>query len=75
MQITTLKIKKNTKAELDAFKTQNESYDETINRIMQQIRKKNLKKQLIEAYKNTSKEELILLEEWETASKEVQNGN
>ena len=70
MQATTLKIKKNTKSELDTFRKQNESYDEIINNIMQQIRTKNLKKQLIEAYK-TSKNEISLLEEWENASKEV----
>ena len=70
METTTIKIRKNTKHTLDTIRIENESYDETIQRILKEIKNKELKKQLIEAYKNMGHADLEILEEWENASLE-----
>ena len=71
MEITTVKIQKRTKNELDAFKAERESYDEVISKMISALKQKDLKKRLIEAYKSMGKNELELLQEWEPASQEV----
>lgn len=71
MEATTIKLYKNTKSVLDSLRQKNESYDEVITKIISELRNKNLKKELIEAYKSMSKEDLKILEDWETTSKEV----
>ena len=43
MEITTVKIHKNTKSALDELKIDNETYDDIINRLISQIKNKNLK--------------------------------
>ncbi|HLC58694.1 MAG TPA: hypothetical protein VJI68_02440 [Candidatus Nanoarchaeia archaeon] len=72
MDITTIKLHKNTKSALDELRSENETYDNIINKLITKIKDKNLKKELIEAYKNMGKEDLRLLEEWETASNEFE---
>ncbi len=71
MTITTIKLNKNTKYALKEFRYENESYDLAIRRLISKIKIKNLKNDLIEAYKNTNKENLQILKEWENASKEL----
>ncbi len=73
MMITTVKIQKSTKSELDSFRGEHESYDATIKRLVSTVRKKDLKRQLIEAYKEMGTADTELLEEWEPASKELAN--
>ncbi len=72
MEVTTIKIYKNTKSELDSLREYNETYDDIITKIIIKIKDKNLKKNLIEAYKNTIKRDLEMVNEWENASKELE---
>lgn len=72
MNVTTIKLHKGTKSALDEIRYQNESYDDIINKLISEIRNKNLKKELITAYKSMGKEDLKILEEWEVASKEIE---
>ncbi len=71
MEATTVKIHKNTKFALDTLKINNETYEEIINRLISERINKNMRKELIEAYKNMGKKDLEILEEWETASNEL----
>ena len=69
--ITTIKLEKNTKSELDQLKLKSESYNAAIKRLISNARNSSLKSELIEAYKGMSSKDLELLEEWEQASNEV----
>jgi len=72
-QITTLKIQKSTKSELDHLKKSSESYDTAIKRLVSTIKNTNMKLELIEAYKSMGKNELQTLEEWDSASNELEH--
>jgi len=69
--VTTIKIHQGTKSALDDLKKEHESYDNAIKRIVEAMKHKDLKNQLIEGYKSMGKEDLETLEEWEIASKEI----
>ena len=71
--ITTIKLRKSTKSALDNIKDESESYDSAIKRVISHIRNAGLKTELIEAYKNVGKMELKLLDEWDSASNEVEH--
>lgn len=71
METTTVKIHKNTKFVLDTLKINNETYEDIINRLINEKINKNMKKELIEAYKSMGKKDLEILEEWKTASNEL----
>ena len=71
MDVTTIKIHKNMKSALDQLKSDNESYESVIGKLISQVKNKNLKEKLIAAYKCVGKEELGVLNEWEAASGEV----
>lgn len=71
MAITTIKLNRKTKYALKEFRYENESYDIAIKRLISKIKTKNLKNDLIEFYKNTNKESLEVLKEWEKTSKEL----
>ena len=71
MDVTTIKIRKKTKSALDKFRSENESYDKVIKKLVSIVRHKNMKNQLIEAYKGMGKVDLDILEEWEAASQEL----
>ena len=71
MDTTTVKIHQSTKHSLDEVRGENESYDEVINKLLVEMKKKNLVKELIAAYKSMGTEDLDVLEEWESASKET----
>lgn len=72
METTTVKLHKSTKSSLDQLRSNSESYDELINKLILQSKNKDLKNKLIESYKKMGKAELELLEEWEYASKELE---
>jgi len=68
METTTIKLRKDTKNNLDVVRLESESYDEAIQRILKDMKHKELKKQLIECYKHMGKEDLKILQEWENTS-------
>ena len=69
--ITTIKLQKSTKSELDKIKLDSESYNAAIKRLVSDARNSSLKEELIEAYKGMGSKDLELLEEWEQVSNEV----
>ena len=71
--ITTIKLQKRTKYVLDNLKDNSESYDAAIRRIISSVKNKNLKADLIEAYKSMGKKDLGMLEEWDKASGELED--
>jgi len=71
MEITTIKLHKSTKSILEEFKNKDESYDIVIRRLIYNLKRMNLKDDLIEAYKNMGKSDLKILKEWESASNEL----
>lgn len=70
-EITTIKLEKSTKSELDRLKLESESYNVAIKRLISNTKSSSLKSDLIEAYKSMGRKDLELLEEWEQASNEV----
>ncbi|MBI5066076.1 hypothetical protein HZA97_07600 [Candidatus Woesearchaeota archaeon] len=72
MDITTIKLHKRTKHSLDKLRLKRDSYDVAIQKLIFQVRHENLKKKLIAGYSSLGKEDLANLNEWETASKEVE---
>lgn len=71
MDVTTIKLTQKTKSELDKLKADDESYDRIIKKLVQDAQRKELKEQLIEAYRKKAKEDLAILGEWEVASSEL----
>ena len=71
MDATTIKLHKRTKSALDRLRMENESYEGVISRLVLQARNNGLKEELIAAYKQVGKDELDILNEWESASQEV----
>lgn len=69
--ITTIKVHKQTKQELDSFRRDSESYDIIINKLLSKVRRDNLKEELIEAYAQKAESDKQLVSEWEQASNEV----
>ena len=69
--ITTIKLQKSTKLELEQLKLKSESYNAAIRRLISNARNSSLEAELIEAYKSMGKKDLEFLEEWEKASNEV----
>ena len=70
--ITTIKLQKRTKSELDQIRVKSESYDTTIRKLMSNVKNTNLKAELIEGYKMMGKKELQFLKEWDIASSELE---
>ena len=71
MEVTTVKIHKNTKAVLDTIKRDSETYEEIIHRLITERMNNNMKRELIEAYKSMGKKDLKILEDWEISSSEL----
>lgn len=71
-EITTVKIGRRTKAALDGLKSEKETYDEVISKLVLQAKNRTLRSELVEAYKNLGNAELKILEEWEPASAEFE---
>lgn len=72
MDVTTVKLHKNTKLALDSLRKEQDSYDEIITRLIFLAKKRDIKERLVDGYKIMGKADLKLLEEWEIASKEVE---
>ena len=72
-QITTIKLRKSTKSELDSLKNKVETYDVAIKRLISSTKNKNLKFELIEAYSQMGKKDLELLEDWDQSSNELED--
>ena len=72
-QITTIKLRKSTKSELDTLKNKIETYDAAIKRLISSSKNKNLKSELVEAYSRMGKKDLDLLEEWDQSSNELED--
>ncbi len=72
MDITTIKLHKRTKHALDRLRLKRDSYDLAIQKLIFQVMHDNLKKKLIEGYSSLGKEDLAILNEWETASNELE---
>ena len=66
--LTTVKLQGRTKAALDVLKSERETYDQVISKLVSQARGKAVKSELVEAYKSLGKDELKILEDWEAAS-------
>ena len=71
MDVTTVKVHKSTKNALDEVRKERESYDDVIGKLIALAKNKNLEKDLIEAYKSLGKDDLEVLEDWESASTEI----
>ena len=72
MEITTVKLRRKTKNELDTMRANQESYDQLISRLIIHIKRKELKKELIEGYKKMNQKDIEILEEWEGATLELE---
>ena len=70
MQTTTIKLHKGTKDALNWFKKDQESYDHAIHRLLSTLEKKNLREELVEAYKHMDLKEMKEFNEWDAASSE-----
>jgi hypothetical protein len=68
MSTTTVKLHFSTKHALDDFRGNEESYDKVINRLIYEVKNKNLVKELIAAYQNKAEEDKKIVEEWESSS-------
>ncbi|MBI3051041.1 hypothetical protein HYY74_01145 [Candidatus Woesearchaeota archaeon] len=68
MTVTTVKIRNETKTSLDEIKSDRETYDEVIAKLVSSAKKKNLKDELIAGYKAIGKDELETLKDWDSAS-------
>jgi len=68
VESTTVKIHKSTKNVLDEIKTNYESYDEVIKRIVSEVKHKSLVKELVTAYKTKATEDKEINKEWENSS-------
>src|SRR3989338_6333976 len=64
MEITTVKVQKRTKLALEELKTESESFDVVIAKLISYARKIDLKKKLIDAYKSMGKKDVLVLKEW-----------
>lgn len=61
-----------TKEDLDSIRAESESYDRLISRLVAHLKKKNLQKELVEAYKDMGKKDMRILSEWEQTSTEIE---
>ena len=61
MDSATVKIHENTKEDLDELRQNYETYDDVINKLISEVKKKHLVKELIQAYKSKAKEDKQLV--------------
>ena len=72
METTTVKLHRDTKLALDDLRSERESYDEVIGKLITHRKNKDLKKELMQGYKSMGKTDLAILEEWETSSQDFE---
>ncbi|MEK6900999.1 MAG: hypothetical protein AABX37_01520 [Nanoarchaeota archaeon] len=70
MSTTTIKIHDDTKHALDQMGLESETYDQVISKLISEVKKKNLVKELIEGYKNNAKRDKQIVQEWEHTSED-----
>lgn len=68
METTTIKVYSKTKHSLDDVRREQETYDQTISRLVAQTKKKDLVKELIAAYQSKTDEDRKIAQEWDTVS-------
>ncbi|HIH11711.1 TPA: hypothetical protein HA241_05965 [Candidatus Woesearchaeota archaeon] len=68
MEATTVKIYSKTKHALDELRTDHQSYDQIINKLIVESRKKTLVRELIAAYQQKADEDKEINKEWEESS-------
>ena len=66
--VTTVKIHESTKHELDSVRSGKETYDQVISKLISAHKEKNLRKELINSYKENNDFDLELVNEWESIS-------
>jgi len=71
VEVTTVKLRKSTKSELDKLMQDRQSYDDVIRMLVSKIRDSKLERQLIQGYSSLGKDELQILKEWDYASSET----
>ncbi|HIG93820.1 MAG: hypothetical protein QT02_C0004G0010 [archaeon GW2011_AR9] len=70
MDTTTVKIHQSTKEDLDELRQDYETYDDVINKLISEVKKKNLVKELIEGYKSNAKRDKQMVKEWDHTSED-----
>jgi hypothetical protein len=68
MTITTVKLHSSTKHALDDFRGTEESYDEVVQKLISEVRSKNLVKELIAAYQDKAEDDKEINAEWGSSS-------
>ena len=68
MEATTIKIYPNTKSDLDKLKNNDESYDLIITKLLSEVKRKYLVKELVEAYGKKAEEDKQVEKEWNNIS-------
>ncbi len=68
MEATTIKVHSSTKHALDEFGAENESYDEIISKLLNEVKRKELRQLLIEGYQQNQQRDSRMAEEWEMVS-------
>ena len=71
-EITTIKLQKTTKEELDEVRKSHESYDVAIKSLLAERRKEHLKEALREGYTSRAVDDKEILKEWGPSSSEVE---
>ena len=71
MEITTVKVRHETKMALDALKHGRDSYDDVIARFISQAKKDRLGDELIEGYSKRRDQDLSTVAEWDASSPDV----
>lgn len=71
METCTIKVHTDTKQALDNFGAENESYDDIISKLLEEVNRKNIRQALIEGYQQNKHRDIQMAEEWETASLEL----
>jgi len=72
MKITTIKLHETTKIKLDVLREKSETYEDVITKMLEECQQKQNKKELIEGYKKNKKRDSLVVREWESASRELE---
>ena len=70
MTDTTVKIHPSTKNALDNLKGEYDTYDDVINKLISEVKNKNLVREMIAGYKSNRERDQKLVKEWEHTSED-----
>jgi len=70
MADTTVKIHPSTKNALDNLKGEYDTYDDVINKLISEVKNKNLVREMIAGYKSNRERDQKLVKEWEHTSED-----